>query len=193
MFSPGARLLNTAHLTCGTAREHSIHRDGKPVRQHEAWMTSAKSTAECTPTARTQRQRPHSYGDSDAQRTLVPTTRPKRRCSRKPSPSSPRGDTCKGGSISVQLRRGIGSSRMDRRRNVDLVYWNAPVRYACLVELKWQSDSASEALRQVIGYGAAYVFGRMHRDKLPLPTWSGDGCPPCLAPGRSSGPLLQGN
>ena len=63
---------------------------------------------------------------------------------------------------------GIGDSRMDRRRNVDLVFWNARVRYACLVELKWQSDSASEAMRQVIGYGAAYVFGRMHRDKLPL-------------------------
>ena len=63
---------------------------------------------------------------------------------------------------------GIGSSRMDRRRNVDLVFWNAPDRYAALVELKWQSDSASEALRQIIGYGAAYVFGRMHRDKLPL-------------------------
>ncbi len=63
---------------------------------------------------------------------------------------------------------GICDSLADRRRNVDLVFWNARVRYACLVELKWQSDSASEALRQVIGYGAAYVFGRMHRDKLPL-------------------------
>ena len=63
---------------------------------------------------------------------------------------------------------GIGDSRLDRRRNVDLVYWNERVRSACLVELKWQSDSVSEALRQVVGYGAAYVFGRMHRDKLPL-------------------------
>ena len=63
---------------------------------------------------------------------------------------------------------GICDSLADRRRNVDLVSWNERVRYACLVELKWQSDSASDALRQVIGYGAAYVFGRMHRDRLPL-------------------------
>ena len=63
---------------------------------------------------------------------------------------------------------GIGDSLLDRRRNVDLVHWSAPIRHARLVELKWRSNDPSEAVRQVVCYGAAYVFSRMHRDKLPL-------------------------
>ena len=63
---------------------------------------------------------------------------------------------------------GIGDSSRDKRRNVDLVHWSAPIRHARLVELKWRSNDPSEAVRQVVCYGAAYVFSRMHRDKLPL-------------------------
>ena len=63
---------------------------------------------------------------------------------------------------------GIGDSLMDRRRNVDLVHWSGPSRHARLVELKWRSNNPSEAVRQVVGYGAAYVFCRVHRDRLPL-------------------------
>ena len=63
---------------------------------------------------------------------------------------------------------GIGDSSKDRRRNVDLVHWSAPNRHARLVELKWRRNDPSEAVQQVLGYGAAYVFCRVHRDKLPL-------------------------
>ena len=63
---------------------------------------------------------------------------------------------------------GIGGSSLDRRRNIDLVHWSAPIGHACLVELKWRSNDLSEAVQQVVGYGAAYIFCRVHRDKLPL-------------------------
>ena len=63
---------------------------------------------------------------------------------------------------------GIGDHSRDRRRNVDLVHWSEANRHARLVELKWRSDHPSEAVQQVLGYGAAYVFCRVHRDRLPL-------------------------
>ena len=63
---------------------------------------------------------------------------------------------------------GIGDSALDRRRNVDLVHWSAPIQHVRLVELKWWSNDPSEAVQQIVGYGAAYVFCRVHRDKLPL-------------------------
>ena len=63
---------------------------------------------------------------------------------------------------------GIGDSSADKRRNVDLVHWSAPIRHARLIELKWRSDDALEAVRQIVGYGAAYVFCRVRREQLPL-------------------------
>ena len=61
---------------------------------------------------------------------------------------------------------GIGDSSRNRRSSVDLVHWGEADRCARLVELKWRSDSASEAVRQILRYGAAYVFCRVHRKCL---------------------------
>ena len=63
---------------------------------------------------------------------------------------------------------GIGDHSRNRHSNVDLVHWSEPTRHARLVELKWQSDHPAAAVRQVLRYGAAYVFCRMHRNQLPL-------------------------
>lgn len=63
---------------------------------------------------------------------------------------------------------GIGDSSRNRRSNVDLVHWRAADERALLVELKWESDSPSRAVQQILRYGAAYFFCRRHRDRLPI-------------------------
>ena len=63
---------------------------------------------------------------------------------------------------------GIGSSSRTRHSNVDLVHWNGANGRARLVELKWDSDGPCEAMRQILRYGAAYLFCRMHSDRLPV-------------------------
>jgi len=63
---------------------------------------------------------------------------------------------------------GIGDSRRNRHSNVDLVHWNAADGVLTLVELKWRSDTASDAVRQILRYGAAYLYCRTHRDGLPV-------------------------
>ena len=63
---------------------------------------------------------------------------------------------------------GIGDSSRNRHSNIDLVHWSRSGMRARLVELKWDSDSPSEAVRQVLRYGAAYLFCRMHRNRLPV-------------------------
>ena len=63
---------------------------------------------------------------------------------------------------------GITDSSRDRRSNVDLVRWLESTRRACLIELKWMSDDPPSALRQILRYGAAYIFCRFHKEKLPL-------------------------
>lgn len=63
---------------------------------------------------------------------------------------------------------GVVNSNSDKRRNVDLVYWNEADASAHLVELKWGSDTARKAIQQILGYGAAYLYCRKHRDKLPV-------------------------
>ncbi|MDE0167623.1 MAG: hypothetical protein OXH92_05620 [Bryobacterales bacterium] len=66
---------------------------------------------------------------------------------------------------------GIGDSSRSTHSNVDLVHWSESGRRAHLVELKWDSDSPSEAEQQVLRYGAAYLYCRMHRNRLPV--WRG--------------------
>ena len=66
---------------------------------------------------------------------------------------------------------GIGDSTRSRHSNIDLVHWREADGHARLVELKWDSDSPSEAVQQVLRYGAAYLFCRMHRKRLPV--WRG--------------------
>ena len=63
---------------------------------------------------------------------------------------------------------GIGDSSRNRRTSVDLVHWDAEHGWLSLVELKWSSNMASEAVRQILRYGAAYLFCRTHRDRLPV-------------------------
>ena len=63
---------------------------------------------------------------------------------------------------------GIGDAARYRRRSVDLVHWRAADGRLSLVELKWDSDTPSEAVRQILRYGAVYLFCRMHRDRLPV-------------------------
>lgn len=48
------------------------------------------------------------------------------------------------------------------------MHWSVLAMRARLVELKWRSDRSSEAVRQALRYGAAYVFCRVHRHSLPL-------------------------
>lgn len=65
---------------------------------------------------------------------------------------------------------GIGDSSKTRHSNVDLVHWRGSDGQAALVELKWTSNRPSEALQQILRYGAAYLFCRRHRDRLPVPS-----------------------
>ena len=63
---------------------------------------------------------------------------------------------------------GIGDSTRNRHSSVDLAHWRAADSRLSLVELKWDSNSPSEAVRQILRYGAAYLFCRTHRDRLPV-------------------------
>lgn len=63
---------------------------------------------------------------------------------------------------------GIGGSTKYRRRCIDLVHWDAADRRLSLVELKWDSDTPSAAVRQILRYGAAYLFCRCHQNRLPV-------------------------
>ena len=66
---------------------------------------------------------------------------------------------------------GIAGPSADKRSCVDLVHWREADSHARLVELKWKSDSPSEAVRQILRYGAAYLYCRIHRNRLPV--WRG--------------------
>ena len=63
---------------------------------------------------------------------------------------------------------GIGDSSRNKKRNIDLVHWSGSRKHARLVELKWTSDDPLSALRQILRYGAVYLFCRVHKDRLPL-------------------------
>ena len=67
---------------------------------------------------------------------------------------------------------GITDSSRDRRSNVDLVRWLESTRRAHLVELKWESDDPPSALKQILRYGAAYIFCRVHKGSLTFPAAS---------------------
>lgn len=63
---------------------------------------------------------------------------------------------------------GIGDSSGNKRRNVDLVHWCTEEGRLTLVELKWGSGTPAGAVRQILRYGAAYLFCRTHRHTLPV-------------------------
>ena len=63
---------------------------------------------------------------------------------------------------------GIGVSSRNRRSNIDLVHWSEADGHARLVELKWDSGGPIEAMRQILRYGAAYLFCKMYSDRLPV-------------------------
>ena len=60
------------------------------------------------------------------------------------------------------------ASRRGKRRDVDLVHWCGSRKHARLVELKWASDDPCSALKQILRYGATYIFCRIHKKELPL-------------------------
>ena len=64
---------------------------------------------------------------------------------------------------------GMNDSSRYRRSAVDLVHWCELCRCARLVELKWENDDPLEALRQILRYGAAYIFCRVHENELQFP------------------------
>ncbi len=47
---------------------------------------------------------------------------------------------------------GIGDSARNRHSSIDLVHWRAAGARLSLVELKWDSDTPSEAVRQILRY-----------------------------------------
>lgn len=61
---------------------------------------------------------------------------------------------------------GITDSHKDRRRAVDLVHLSDGK--ARLVELKWNSDTPVSALFQILEYGLAYIFSRLHMREFQL-------------------------
>lgn len=69
------------------------------------------------------------------------------------------------------------SKAVNKRSAVDLVHWDKANKCARLVELKWDSDDQPkwqshdplDALRQILRYGAAYLFCRFHRGQLNFP------------------------
>lgn len=63
---------------------------------------------------------------------------------------------------------GIGGSSRGKGNRVDLVRWSAADRELSLVELKWDSNTPTQAVQQVLRYGAAYLFCLMHRNRLRL-------------------------
>ena len=63
---------------------------------------------------------------------------------------------------------GIGDSSRNSRSNIDLVHSSEADGHARLVELKWNSDDPSEAMRQILRYGAAHLFCRVYSDRLPV-------------------------
>lgn len=63
---------------------------------------------------------------------------------------------------------GIGGPTKYKRSNIDLVHWRGADSRLSLVELKWDSNTPSEAVRQILRCGAAYLFCRTHRERLPV-------------------------
>jgi len=63
---------------------------------------------------------------------------------------------------------GIGGSSDNKHSSIDLVHWVAEDRPLTLIELKWGSNSPSEAVQQILRYGAAYLFCRKYRALLPV-------------------------
>ena len=61
---------------------------------------------------------------------------------------------------------GITDSYKDRRRAVDLIHISG--KKARLIELKWTSDTPVHALFQLLEYGLAYVFARLHVGEFKL-------------------------
>ena len=63
---------------------------------------------------------------------------------------------------------GITDPYKDNKRAVDLVHWSESDRHVRLVELKWKSNTPLYALFEVLEYGLAYIFCRVHKRELPL-------------------------
>ena len=93
--------------------------------------------------------------------------------------------------ITVSSMSRQASQAKNKKSNVDLVHWDTANKHARLVELKWGSDDPLSALRQILRYGATYIFCRVHRNALPLRNLAIDGCPSRLARSRRAASVLQ--
>ncbi len=49
---------------------------------------------------------------------------------------------------------------------IDLVRWEPEKQRWCFIELKWNSKNPIAAVRQILRYGAIYLYCRRHNDKL---------------------------
>lgn len=67
---------------------------------------------------------------------------------------------------------GIVDPYKDNNYRVDLVHRCKLCRCARLIELEWKSNNPLDALRQILRYGAAYLFCRGHKGKLKFPAES---------------------
>lgn len=63
---------------------------------------------------------------------------------------------------------GITDPSADSKRAVDLVQWCELTKCVRLIELKWESNTPPYALFEILEYGLAYIFCRVHREKLPI-------------------------
>ena len=61
---------------------------------------------------------------------------------------------------------GITGPRKDKKRAIDLVHLSD--KSARLIELKWNSDTPVYALFEILEYGLAYIFCRLHKEEFGL-------------------------
>ena len=71
---------------------------------------------------------------------------------------------------------GIADPYADLNRAVDLVHWSKSEKLVRLIELKWKSNTPPYALIEVLEYGLAYIFCRVHKRELPLHTTLMNAC-----------------
>ncbi|MCY4614605.1 MAG: hypothetical protein OXB94_13435 [Nitrospira sp.] len=72
------------------------------------------------------------------------------------------------------------SKAVNKKSCVDLVHWDKANKFARLVELKWDSDDQPKwesndpisALKQILGYGATYIFCLVRKGQLNFPATS---------------------
>ncbi|MCY3986663.1 MAG: hypothetical protein OXF23_06460 [Candidatus Dadabacteria bacterium] len=76
----------------------------------------------------------------------------------------------------IPVASGIVGKNSDRRTCVDLAHWDENMDCLRLIELKWRDPKdpnkdpkrVASAVRQILRYGAAYLFCRKHKKELSI-------------------------